>query len=111
MYCGFSEILLEAAPAAGVGPARATSVGIRPGPSCRRPDVVTGEDGVAPTPPQVKYYAPDDQSDDWDENDQPNGHHDLLPEVFSVRVSSESGVMSDVSIFWHRKFLKVAAAD
>jgi hypothetical protein len=29
---------------------------------------------VAPTPLQVKYYAPDDQSDDWDENDQQNDH-------------------------------------
>jgi hypothetical protein len=87
MYCGLSETLSEAAPAAGVGPPRATSVGIRLGPSRRRPDVVTGEDGVAPTPLQVKYYAPDDQSDDWDENDQPNGHHDLLPEVFSAYAS------------------------
>ena len=65
-----SGTLLEAAPAAGVGPTRATSVGIRLGPSCRRPDVVTGKDGVAPTPLQVKYYAPDDQSDNWGENDQ-----------------------------------------
>ena len=90
MYCGLSEILLETTPAAGVGPTRATGVGIRPGPSCRRPDVVTGEDGMAPTPPPVKYYAPDDQSDDWDENDQPNGHHDLLPEVFSAYASKVS---------------------
>jgi hypothetical protein len=84
MHCTLSETLSEAATAAGVGPTRATSVGIRLGPSCRRPDVVTGEDGVTPTPLQVKYYAPDDQSDDWDENDQQNDHHYLLPEVFSA---------------------------
>jgi hypothetical protein len=66
------------------------SVGIRPGPSCRRPDVVTGDDGAAPTPLQVKYYAPDEQSDDWDENDQQDGHHNLLPEVFSAYVSQAS---------------------
>ena len=29
----------------------------------------------------------------------------------SVRVPGKSGIMSDASIFWHRKFLKVTAAD
>jgi len=82
-----SETLSEAAPAAGVGPTPATSVGIRLRPSRRRSDVVTGEGGVTPTPLQVKNYAPYDQSDNWDENDQENGHHDLLPEVFSAYAS------------------------
>jgi hypothetical protein len=45
---------------------------------------------VAPTPLQVKHYAPDGQSDDWDENDQQNGHHNLLPEVFSAYASQTS---------------------
>jgi hypothetical protein len=51
---------------------------------------VTGKDGVAPTPLQVKHYAPDGQSDDWDENDQQNDHHNLLPEVFSAYASQTS---------------------
>lgn len=53
---------------------------------------------MAPTPLPVKYYAPDEQSDDWDQNDQQNGHHNLLPEVFSQYAPPASLGMSVVSI-------------
>src|ERR1700749_4788387 len=71
------------------------SVGVRPGPPRRRPDVVTGKDGVTPTPLQVKYYAPDEQSNEWGENDQKDGHHNLLPEVFSAYGPDENNHASD----------------
>jgi hypothetical protein len=72
---------------------------------------VTGKDGVAPTL-QVKNYAPDDQSDNWDENDQQNDHHNLLPEMFSAYASQTSAGMSVTSIICTAtKFLKAAAAD
>jgi hypothetical protein len=73
---------------------------------------VTGKDGVAPTPLQVKYYAPDDQSDDWYENDQQNDHHNLLPEVFSAYASKRVCGYERCLDYLHRHEIpEVAAAD
>jgi hypothetical protein len=56
---------------------------------------VTGKDGATPTPLQVKYYGPDEQSDERGENDQKDGHHNLLPEVFSAYGPDENNHASD----------------
>jgi hypothetical protein len=56
---------------------------------------VTGKDGAAPMPLQVKYYGPDEQSDEWCENNQKNGHHNLLPEVFPAYGPDEKNHASD----------------
>jgi hypothetical protein len=56
---------------------------------------VTGKDSAAPTPLQVKYYGPDEQSNEWGENDQKDGHHNLLPEVFSAYGPDENNHVSD----------------
>jgi hypothetical protein len=47
---------------------------------------VTSE-SVTPTPLVIEHGTPGEQSDDWDEDDQQDQHHDLLPELFSAYAS------------------------